>query len=127
MVRAVGRPPELDSEGNRISKCLVNVTIPTKLRDFLVKSEINRSQLFTRIVTQLYKKEICPKCYRENITDGVMALTCDDCQCVIEYHNCQACDVKYQRATVVDNVHVEGNLPKPIKGSGKFGCGICQA
>ena len=46
MVKQVGRPPERDSEGNVISKSLVNVTIPTKLRDFLSKNKINRSKLF---------------------------------------------------------------------------------
>ena len=63
MVRQVGRPPERDSEGNVISKCLVNVTIPTKLklRDFLSENKINRSKLFTNVVTRLYMHQICPK------------------------------------------------------------------
>jgi hypothetical protein len=126
MVRALGRPPERDSEGNVVSKCLVNVTIPTKLRDFLAKNNINRSQLFTTIVKRMRKKEICPKCYEEHITRGIMAITCDDCDCVIEYNNCSVCDAKYQRATVIDNIPVKGNLPISIKGSGKFGCGVCQ-
>ena len=59
MVKQVGRPPERDSEGNIISKSLVNVTIPTKLRDFLSKNNINRSQLFTRVVTALYMHALC--------------------------------------------------------------------
>ena len=73
MVRSVGRPPERDSEGNVVSKCLVNVTIPTKLRDFLADNKVNRSKLFTNVVTELYKKELCPKCYRRNITDSMFA------------------------------------------------------
>jgi len=125
MVRALGRPPELDSEGNVVSKCLVNVTIPTKLRDFLAKNNINRSKLFTSIVKKMYMHQICPKCYGQHITNGVMALTCDDCECVIHYRECDNCGELYQRATVIDNIAVKGNLPKPIKGSGKFGCQVC--
>ena len=74
-MRQVGRPAERDSQGNRISKCLVNVTIPTKLRDFLSENKINRSKLFTSVVTRLYMHQICPKCYNENIVNGIMALS----------------------------------------------------
>jgi len=125
MVRTAGRPPELDSEGNRISKCLVNVTIPTKLRDFLIKNNVNRSKLFTDVVLRMYMTEICPKCYRENLTDGVMALRCDDCDKVIKYNECDACNAKYQNATVVNNVPIPANRPIPIKGSDRFGCQVC--
>ena len=65
MVKQLGRPAERDSQGNRISKSLVNVTIPTKLRDWLSDNNINRSRLFTRVVTMLYCHAICPKCYEK--------------------------------------------------------------
>ena len=51
MSRSVGRPPETEPDGTVISKSLVNVTIPSKLAEFLKKAGINRSKLFTRIVT----------------------------------------------------------------------------
>jgi hypothetical protein len=125
MVRRAGRPAQIDSEGNRISKCIVNVTIPTKLRDFLIKNDVNRSKLFTDVVLRMHSTEICPKCYRENLTDGVMALRCDDCDKVIKYNECDACNAKYQNATVVNNVPIPGNRPIPIKGSDRFGCQVC--
>ena len=114
-MRQVGRPAERDSNGNRISKCLVNVTIPTELRDFLSKNKINRSQLFTRVVTMLYHHMICPKCYSDHVTDGIMAIRCDDCDCVIKYHNCSKCETPYNKA----------NLVEPVKGSSEFGCEAC--
>ena len=116
MVRQVGRPPERDSEGNVISKCLVNVTIPTKLRDFLSENKINRSKLFTSVVTRLYMNQICPKCYNENIINGIMALKCDDCDCIIKYKPCGECDEMYLRGV---------NMPKPVKNSSRFGCEKC--
>ena len=127
MVRQVGRPPELDSEGNRISKCLVNVTIATKLRDFLIDNEINRSQLFTKIVTDMFKKELCPKCYSRNICNSMFGIVCEDCNSVIQYKNCSECKEGYHRPAMDrHNNVIEGNLPIAIKGSAKFGCQRCQ-
>ena len=127
MVRSVGRPPEVDSEGNIVSKCLVNVTIPTKLRDFLIENDVNRSKLFTSIVKKMYMHQICAKCYGKNLTNGIMALTCDDCKSIIHYRECSQCDKLYQRAAVTkQNEVIEGNLPIAIKGSDKFGCSECQ-
>ena len=115
MVKQVGRPPERDSEGNVISKSLVNVTIPTKLRDFLSKNKINRSKLFTRVVTMLYYHLICPKCYETNVVDNPMAIRCEDCDMVIKYHNCSQCNEQYNKK----------NLIEAIKGSSEFGCESC--
>ena len=115
MVKQVGRPPERDSEGNVVSKSLVNVTIPTKLRDFLAKHKINRSQLFTRVVTMLYMHQICPKCYEDHVTDGIMAIRCDDCDMVIKYNKCSQCKTPYNK----------NNLVEAIKGSSEFGCTAC--
>ena len=53
-----GRPPELDSNGKPIAKCLVNVTIPVKLRDFLIEHNVNRSELFRTAALQYYNLEI---------------------------------------------------------------------
>jgi len=117
MGRTVGRPSERDSEGNVISKCLVNVTIPTKLRDFLAKNKINRSALFTNVVTRLYMHQICPKCYSEHIINGIMALSCEECETIIHYRDCGECDEPYQRPT---------NMPKAVKNTSRFGCEKCQ-
>jgi len=126
MVRQVGRPAQRDSEGNIVSKCLVNVTIPTKLRDFLIENKVNRSQLFTTIVTVMYKREICPKCYSQNVKDSLFAIICDDCTQVIQYNNCSECDASYQRPTMdKQNNVIEGNRPIAIKGSDRFGCQVC--
>ena len=127
MVRAVGRPPERDSEGNVVSKCLVNVTIPTKLRDFLSKNKVNRSKLFKEVVTRMYKREICPKCYRENIINGIMVISCEDCGCKIEYNSCDKCGELYEKgqSNPIFDI-IESNLPIAIKGSSEFGCQRCQ-
>ena len=77
--RPVGRPPELDTDGNPIAKALVNVTIPVKLRDFLSRLEVNRSKLFTTIVMRMYEHEICPRCYNENIEETPTSWYCNDC------------------------------------------------
>jgi ribosomal protein L40E len=126
MVRQVGRPAQRDSEGNIVSKCLVNVTIPTKLRDFLIENKVNRSQLFTQVVTDMFKKELCPKCYSRNVTDSLFAIVCDDCTQIIEYNKCYECDASYQRPTMdKQNNVIEGNRPIAIKGSDRFGCQVC--
>ena len=116
MVKQLGRPAQRDSQGNRISKSLVNVTIPTKLRDWLSDNNINRSQLFTRVVTMLYCHAICPKCYDTSVTDNIMAIRCDDCDIVIKYNKCSQCDAPYSKS----------NLVEAIKGSSEFGCETCK-
>ena len=58
---SVGRPPELDSNGDIVVKSLVNVTIPTKLANFLKEKGINRSRLFTDVVSKMFQEELCPK------------------------------------------------------------------
>jgi len=104
----VGRPPEKDSEGNPISKCLVNVTIPVKLRDFLKNQRppVNRSQLFTTIVKKMYDKEICSLCYGSNIRESIVGFCCEDCEVLptmkgrfdfwIYLKDCDNCNSEYQ-------------------------------
>ena len=50
--------------------CLINCTIPVKLRDFLKENGINRSQLFREAALKMYEHEICPKCYGYDIIDS---------------------------------------------------------
>ena len=60
--------------------------------------------------------QICPKCYNENIINGIMALKCDDCNCIIKYKPCGECDEMYLRGV---------NMPKAVKNSSRFGCERC--
>jgi len=76
---SVGRPPEVDSDGNTVLKCLVNVTIPTKLANFLKKKGINRSKLFRRSVENIYHGEICDICYSDSIQRTKVGRYCRDC------------------------------------------------
>ena len=76
---SVGRPPEVDSEGRTVQKCLVNVTIPTKLANFLKEKGINRSKLFRDCVMKLYKGELCHKCYGDTIQKTKVGTYCRDC------------------------------------------------
>ena len=76
---SVGRPPEVDKHGNIIQKSLVNVTIPTKLANFLKKEGINRSRLFTAVVSKLYDEALCPNCYSENLRTSKVGRWCHDC------------------------------------------------
>jgi len=77
---SVGRPPEVDSEGNTVQKCLVNVTIPTKLANFLKEKGINRSKLFRGCVMKLYKGELCLRCYGTDLHKGLVGIWCAECE-----------------------------------------------
>jgi len=97
----VGRPPAVDKHGVVIQKSLVNVTIPTKLANFLKEKGINRSKLFTEVVKKMYEEELCPKCYGENLISTAVGTWCDDCETElgrkwIKMNNCKNCRSKYQ-------------------------------
>lgn len=79
-MNSVGRPPEVDSQGEVVQKSLVNVTIPSKLANFLKKKGINRSKLFTDVVKKLYNNEICPRCYGTDLHQGLVGIWCADCE-----------------------------------------------
>ena len=76
---SVGRPPEVDNDGNTVNKCLVNVTIPTKLANFLKKKGINRSKLFRRCVENMYYGKLCDICYSDSIQNTKVGSYCRDC------------------------------------------------
>ena len=76
-MKRVGRPAEIDPEtGETMAKSLVNVTIPTKLAEFLKRNNVNRSKLFTKVVTQMYHSEICPRCYTTDVMETSMGWFC---------------------------------------------------
>ena len=93
---SVGRPPELDSNGDIVVKSLVNVTIPTKLANFLKEKGINRSRLFTDVVSKLFEEELCPKCYSTKVEENQVRVYCRECDASIKYKHCENCQAKYQ-------------------------------
>ena len=110
--KSVGRPLQTDSDGEPITKTLVNLTIPVKLKAFLDKHVKNRSAFFTRVVTMLYVGEICPKCYGDSLSDVPVGIECIDCNIWIKLKDCPNCDTRYdtrkillQGLTEVPNPH----------------------
>jgi len=82
---------------------LVNVTIPTKLANFLKEKGINRSKLFTEVVKKRYNDEICTRCYGENISTTKVGAYCLDCNqhhagptVWLKMNNCENCGRAYQ-------------------------------
>ena len=94
--KSVGRPLQTDSDGNPISKTLVNLTIPVKLKDFLDKHVPNRSEFFTKVVTSLYVGAICPKCYSDNyLIKTPVGSQCTDCEVWLTLNDCPNCKESY--------------------------------
>ena len=120
-MKPVGRPPQVDINGEPIKKCLLNVTIPTELADFLRRKEVNRSKLFTKVVGQLYNNEICSECFSIDIEESIIGMRCRPCSRYSPkwYHlkRCPVCDKQYKPGI---------NVPLPIKGSDKWNCQECQ-
>ena len=100
-MNSVGRPPEVDSQGEVVQKSLVNVTIPSKLANFLKKKGINRSKLFTKVVRKMYDNELCNLCYGTRIEQTKIGCFCLDCDAAGRLHytklkNCPNCESQYQ-------------------------------
>ena len=110
--KGVGRPPEVDKDGKVISKTLVNLTIPVKLKEFLDKHIKNRSEFFTKIVTMLYIGEICPKCYSDDyISKAPVGIECTDCDIWIKLNDCSNCGTRMDpRKTMM---HGYTDVPNP--------------
>ena len=97
----VGRPKQLDDQGVPIDKVTVNVTIPVRLKQFLDKEIKNRSELFTRIVERLFRKEICSKCYSTDVEETTVGHFCKHCSrygTIVYYalKNCTNCNSQYK-------------------------------
>lgn len=77
--------------------CLVNCTIPVKLREFLKENKINRSQLFREAALKMYEHEICPKCYGTDIADTYKGIICRNINCKkwLVQKACPTCDILY--------------------------------
>lgn len=111
MSRNVGRPPETDPDGTVVTKCLVNVTIPSKLAEFLKKNSINRSKLFTRIVTMLYLNEICRFCFHTEITETLTGSKCEGCLSWLTFKQCANCNADYDMRKDIFDKKNRGLLP----------------
>ena len=108
-----GRPPELDSNGNAIAKCLVNVTIPTKLRDFLRQHNINRSELLRTAALKLMEFKICPSCYSHDVKENLKGHKCNNCNKWLKFKRCELCEAAHTPTS------------KPTSVDGKVGCDLC--
>ena len=76
--------------------CLINCTIPVKLRDFLKENGINRSELFRKAALDMYEHKICPKCYSSDIIDEYKGKICRDCNRWLTQRACPLCDVLWE-------------------------------
>ena len=121
----------LDKDGKVISKTLVNLTIPVKLKEFLDKHVKNRSEFFTKIVTMLYIGEICPKCYADTYINNVpVGIECTNCRIWIKLKDCPNCNNRYDpRATLLQGyTDVPNPHYNPFKNDDdlKHGCSKCM-
>ena len=108
-----GRPAELDSNGRPVTKCLVNCTIPVKLRDFLAEHKINRSELFRTAALKMMELKICPYCYSHDIKETPKGWMCEDCSKWLKFKHCELCEAIH---TPKSSIHAV---------NGKIGCDEC--
>ena len=100
-----GRPPEVDSNGKAIEKCLVNATIPTKLRDFLREHNINRSELLRTAALKLMELKICPSCYSHDIKDNLKGHICNNCNKWLKFKRCELCEAAHTPTSYLASVN----------------------
>lgn len=117
----VGRPPQKDKNGEIITRSTVNVTIPSRLAEFLKEKGENRSKLFTMAATQLYEGEICSTCYTKDVKDTVIGMRCDG-PCgrystfFYKYHRCESCNLEFK----------SGRLPIELTNGSNVKVIICE-
>ena len=122
--KGVGRPPETDAAGKPVDKTQITLLVPTFLLGFLRKNKINRSQLFTRVITMLYLGEICPKCYGDDINKTYIGTMCRKCSTDARtfffiWNDCPSCNKQYARNNMGNYQWDDNN--KPI-----YGCYSCM-
>jgi len=136
--KQVGRPAKTDSIGNIIESKTINVNVPVKLVEFLKDQKVNRSELFTNVVTDMYNGKICPRCYSKGEIGpvGIQCVTCSNNYSKqtggeirtfwLKFHHClnPECDKMYSQdnlfATYNDPDDVALGLTNPVKG-----CQVC--
>ena len=131
--KQVGRPAKTDSTGNIIESKTINVNVPVMLVRFLKDHKVNRSEMFTKIVTDMYYGEICPNCYSKGEIGpvGIQCVTCYNNYAKrtgevrtfwLKFHHClnPECDKMYSYdnlfATYNDPDDVALGLFNPVKG-----------
>jgi len=131
--KQVGRPAKTDSTGNIIESKTINVNVPVKLVEFLKDQKVNRSEMFTKVVTDMYNGLICPSCFSEG-EDGPVGIQCVNCYenhfhrlkeiktFWLKFHKClnPTCGEMYNHdnlfATFNDPNDVKSGLMAPAKG-----------
>jgi hypothetical protein len=132
--KQVGRPAKTDSIGNIIESKTINVNVPVKLVEFLKDQKVNRSELFTNVVTDMYNGKICPRCYSKGEIGpvGIQCVTCSNNYSKqtggeirtfwLKFHHClnPDCDKMYSYdnlfASYNDPDDVALGLDNPVKG-----------
>ena len=123
-MRPVGRPPQKDKNGETITRSTVNVTIPSKLAEFLKEKGENRSKLFTIAATQLYEGEICAVCYTKDVKNTAIGMRCDG-PCGRYSDRSGAFFYKYHRCDHCNNQYKNGLLPVMLDDGLKTVCEEC--
>jgi len=121
-MKAVGRPPQIDKNGEHIVRTTINVSVPVKLLEFLKREKISRSKLFNKVVTLLHEKHICPKCYTTDVVNNHMGIRCNGaCSRYQPYFykkgKCDKCKIEFQGPS---------NLPIRIEDEYNIESFICE-
>lgn len=111
----VGRPPEKDKNGETITRSTVNVTVPSRLIDFLKQEGINRSKLFTKAATELYEDKLCPVCFTKDVKDTPIGMRCDGACSryrifFFKFHQCTRCEKHYKPGFRLPIWKEDGNI-----------------
>ena len=111
-------------------KCLVNCTIPVKLRDFLKEHNVNRSELFRTAALQYYDLKICPYCYSHDIKETPKGWRCDPPLSRKEYYTTDkvggfGCGkwLKFKRCDLCEAAHTPKSGIHAV--NGQIGCDQC--
>ena len=123
----VGRPLQVDADGNAINKTGVNLTIPVKLKEFLDKHIKNRSEFFTKVVTDLYIGLICPKCYSDrHLHMPPVGTKCTDCDIWIKLNDCPNCGSTYDPRETLIQGYTDVPNPHYNPAHGSKQCSKCM-
>jgi len=104
-MKAVGRPPQIDKNGEHIVRTTINVSVPVKLLEFLKREKIPRSELFNKVVTKMHEGQICPQCYTTDIVSNHIGTRCNSaCSRYQPYfyvrNSCPKCKKEFGPGTV---------------------------
>ena len=124
--KRVGRPEKTDSDGNKIITKVINVNAPVKFIEFLKDNGINRSELFTKVASSFYHKEICNVCFSK-LQETKIGKQCEECSRQYyaktgswetfwkQFYNCPECKEPYSHENTFEQTK-----------QGLQGCTECQ-